>query len=469
MEKAISSDSRRVRRQAETFSRLGRELSAARTPKEAAQIVMDAADQLLHWDAFAFDLVGPELDNVVPILCIDTVDGERREFTSDATPTELSQIARDALANNGELILRAPGNTLPAQTIPFGNKNRSSASLMYVPLRKQSQTVGFLSLQSYSFNAYTREDLSTLHALADHCGGALERIRAEAEVDRLNRELRRRIEELHQLNLELEQRVHQRTAELQAINKELQAFCYSVSHDLRAPLRSIRGFSEVLLERYSAGLDERGQEFLQRVCHSCQHMDELIEDLLKLSRLSRAQMKLQRVDLSRVVQSIFSELQKNEPLRDVEVIVTSELHASGDERLLRVVLENLLRNAWKFTGNVPNPKIEFGLNQPDGAFFVRDNGAGFDMAYADRLFSVFQRLHTASEFPGAGVGLAIVQRIINRHGGRIWATGAPNQGATFYFTLPKEEKPGMEHFPPLPHSAYEEYFPPDTNTRSTKP
>src|SRR2546426_6361283 len=209
MEEAISSDSRRARRQAETFSRLGRELNSAQSPREAARIVLNAADQLLPWDAFAFDLVGPDLNNVIPILCIDTVNGERREFTPEATPAQLSHVARDALANEGQLILRAPGNTLPVETIPFGNKNHPSASLMYVPVRKESQTVGFLSLQSYSFNAYTREDLSTLQALADHCGGALERIRVEGEVERLNRELRRRIEELHQLNLELEQRVNQ--------------------------------------------------------------------------------------------------------------------------------------------------------------------------------------------------------------------------------------------------------------------
>ena len=303
------------------FSRLGGELSAARTPIDAARTILKAADQLLHWDAYVFNLLGNTSENVMSILCVDTVDGARKEFTPDVNSSKIGQIARQSMKEGGKLILRAPGNLLPEEAIPFGNKSRPSASLMYVPLRKGAQSLGFLSLQSYSFHAYTEEDLTTLQALADHCGGALERIRAEAEVERLNQELRHRLQELHVLNTELELRVQQRTAELGAINKELQAFCYSVSHDLRAPLRSIRGFSEVLLERYSSVLDERGLEYLKRVCHSCQHMDALVEDLLKLSRLSRAELKPKDVDLSAICDSILTDLKRSEPAREVELSV----------------------------------------------------------------------------------------------------------------------------------------------------
>jgi len=245
--------------------------------------------------------------------------------------------------------------------------------------------------------------------------------------------------EVMRLNLELEHRVQERTAQLEAINKELEAFSYSVSHDLRAPLRSIRGFSEVLLERYADKLDACGREFLRRACESSQQMDLLIEDLLKLSRVSRSELKRQLVDLSALAEAIAAELSRAEPERHVKFVLTGGLKAYGDERLLRIVLENLLRNAWKFTGRQPKPRIEFGLaKEPTEAFFVSDNGAGFDMAYAGRLFGVFQRLHSASEFPGTGIGLATVQRIINRHGGRAWAEGELGRGATFYFTLPAE-------------------------------
>jgi signal transduction histidine kinase len=244
-------------------------------------------------------------------------------------------------------------------------------------------------------------------------------------------------DEVRNLNQELEKRVQDRTAQLEGTNKELEAFCYSVSHDLRAPLRTIRGFSEVLMEQYKPQLDARGQDYLRRTCDAGLQMDKLIEDLLKLSRLARSDVQRAEIDLSAIVQQIATELERGEPNRMVEFAISPGIMANGDERLLRTVIDNLLRNAWKFTKKQPNTRIEFGRENGDSkAYFVRDNGVGFDMQYAGKLFGVFQRLHSATEFGGSGVGLAIVQRVINRHGGKVWVEAKVNCGATFYFTLP---------------------------------
>jgi len=244
-------------------------------------------------------------------------------------------------------------------------------------------------------------------------------------------------EEIHRLNLELEQRVQQRTAQLEATNREMESFSYSVSHDLRAPLRSLRGFTEVLLEVHAAQLDSRGQDYLRRACAASFQMERLIEDLLKLAQVARGDLQVEEVNLSSLAGDIAAELANSDASRSVQFVIAPECSASGDPRLIRLALDNLMRNSWKFSGKRADARIEFGrTNDQEHAFFVRDNGAGFNVAYSKKLFGVFQRLHPASEFPGTGVGLATVRRIITRHGGRAWATGAVNEGATFYFTLP---------------------------------
>ena len=240
-------------------------------------------------------------------------------------------------------------------------------------------------------------------------------------------------ERIKKLNEDLQQRA----VELAAINEELEAFNYSVSHDLRSPLRSIDGFSQALLEDYTDRLDAEGKDYLTRVRAASQKMGRLIDDLLNLSRMTRIEMRREVVDLSALAKAAAAELQNREPGRQVEFVIAEGMEVNGDKRLLMVVLENLLGNAWKFTEKHPRARIECGVTQVNGkpAYFVRDDGAGFDMAYADKLFGAFQRLHGTTEFPGTGIGLATVQRIIHRHGGRVWAEGAVEQGATFYFTL----------------------------------
>jgi PAS domain S-box-containing protein len=567
---------KRAEQRAASFSHLGRRLSAARTPEQAAQIIADTADTLLGWDVCSFHLCSPSQDRLNTILKIDRIgsatasDQPKAETAScAATPSNspgLSEVLVSSSAqpppnsdgwkfstDSPQMLLFPELAILPIEAA-LATAQKPGTSQLSVPVRRHERTLGVLSIQSRRAHAYTEEDLRSLQALADHCGGALERIRAEVawrESDERLRlalsagrmgtwtielapeyrilpspemeaifglkpgefpgtlqalsemtdpqdhgfiqesiataiqnegeyqiefrflprgrpmgwilargrayrdaegrpirlagvgiditQLKHAEQEVRRLNEELEARVRSRTSQLEAINRELEAFSYSVSHDLRAPLRSIRGFSEVLLERYADKLDARGREFLARATQSSQHMDELIEGLLKLSRVGRSELSRVPVDLSSLALSIVDELHKSEPKRKVQWSIARNLHANGDESLLRLVLDNLLRNAWKFTAKKSKPQIEFGFtDEPQPAFFVKDNGAGFDMNYADKLFGVFQRLHPATDFPGTGIGLATVQRIVNRHGGRVWASGAINQGATFFFSLPGE-------------------------------
>lgn len=226
--------------------------------------------------------------------------------------------------------------------------------------------------------------------------------------------------------------------EAEAANRELEAFSYSVAHDLRSPLRSIDGFSQALLEDYGAQLDDGGRDMLGRVRGAAKRMGQLIDDLLGLSRVSRAEVRRETVDMTALAEDVAERLRQTHPGRDIQLSIAPQLAAQGDPRLLRIVFENLLGNAWKFTSKRGTAQIEVGKGKEDSpaAFFVRDNGAGFDMTYASKLFGAFQRLHKQTEFEGTGIGLATVQRVVRRHGGTVWAEGAIDVGAVFYFTLP---------------------------------
>jgi len=257
----------------------------------------------------------------------------------------------------------------------------------------------------------------------------VERSKAEAA----NRELRASFESLRMAKEATE-----------AANREIEAFSYSVSHDLRAPLRSVAGFSQLLLADYSGKLDAEGRDYLVRIAAAAARMGDLIDDLLKLSRLSRATMERGRVNLTDIARRILERLRSAQPERSVEAAAAPDIIVNGDERLLMIVLENLLGNAWKFTQHRDTARIEFGV-EPGGeevVCFVRDNGAGFDMTYAGKLFQPFQRMHKSDEFPGTGIGLATVKRIVERHGGRVWIEGTIDHGTTAYFAIPRpaEEK-----------------------------
>ena len=252
----------------------------------------------------------------------------------------------------------------------------------------------------------------------------------------LQREIGRRREGEHALRV-LTSQLRQRSEAAEAANRELEAFSYSVSHDLRAPLRSVDGFSLALLEDYGSQLDEQAQSYLVRIRNATTRMASLIDDLLQLSRVNRGELGREEVDVSALAERVVADRRRQDPARSVAVTIRPEMIASADPRLLRIVLENLIENSWKFTARREHAEIEVGCQRSTNeiAFYVRDNGAGFDPAYADKLFGAFQRLHAVTDFPGTGIGLATVQRIVHRHGGRVWAEGSVDAGARFSFTL----------------------------------
>ncbi len=340
---------------------------------------------------------------------------------------ELRGLVGQVFLEEQSLITNDPSSPQAGTGSPEGHPPMNA--YLGVPLKHEGKVIGVIGLANKE-GGYDQTDREAVETLAVAMVEALMRKRAERQVRELNAELELRIRE-----------VSQRRAELEAANKELESFSYSVSHDLRSPLRGISGFARILEQDYGPQLEAQGLGYLHKIQDSARQMAELIDALLTLSRTMRAPMRRTQVHLSSLARAVAEDLKNSDPGRQVEFVIAPDLVAAGDPPMLLAVLRNLLDNAWKFTGKVPGARIEFGARpQENGCqvYFVRDNGAGFDMNYANKLFRAFQRLHPVGDFPGTGIGLATVQRVIERHGGRVWAEGAVDQGATFYFTLERE-------------------------------
>ena len=332
---------------------------------------------------------------------------------ADASPCALAAVPTEPVYSCPSQAEPQPGERPPTQ----GGGTRAC-----IPVLHEGAPVAVMVLVLPDRREVPPAERSALETVAAQMAGAVGRLQAEARV------------------LELTGELGERAFELAATNQELEAFAYSVSHDLRAPLRAVDGFSQALLEDYDDRLDDTGRHYLERLRAGSQRMGRLIDDLLLLSRIGRQEMGCGPVDLTAEACKIAEHLQALAPEREVEFVAAEGLSVEGDVQLLRVALENLLGNAWKFTSGHPTARIELGTMESDGepVYFVRDDGAGFDTAYAGKLFAPFQRLHTESEFEGTGIGLATVQRIIRRHGGRIWAEAEVEKGATVYFTIGRE-------------------------------
>ncbi|NJC89297.1 MAG: GAF domain-containing protein [Desulfuromonas sp.] len=425
-----------LNRQLRAISRCNETLIRAGSEPELlgdiCRIVCEEAGYRMAWVGYA---EGDEARTVRPMAWAGAEDGFLAGVDITWADTERGQGPMGTAIREGISLCIEDFATDP-KVVPWREEalRRGYRSSIASPLKDESGVIfGALCIYASEAGAFRTGEVWLLEELAGDLAFGIGTLRARAQ--------RRRAEEaLRQLNRELEDRVADRTARLEAANKELEAFAYSVSHDLRAPLRHIHGFLYRLRQKIESGLDEESRHFMEAVTRAAKRMDTLIEDLLAFSRMGRDEMRRAEFALDELVQEIIRELEPETRDRNIRWTIAALPVVAGDRAMLRVVLENLIANAIKFTRRKDPAEIEIGSLPPDASetvLFVRDNGAGFDMRYASRLFGVFQRLHSEEEFEGTGIGLANVRRVIVRHGGRTWAAGRVGEGATFYFTLPR--------------------------------
>jgi PAS domain S-box-containing protein len=418
------------------LNQIGWALSTLQDLDGALKVTFDAIKANLPLDVFFINLYDVENNFVwFPLL----YDSGKTWEEPGGKLSEESMTAQVIRTGNAILLNRSP-EEIAAITLSdrnIGNRLKVSASIVMAPLQIGPRIIGVISVQSYSLNAYTQDHLTLLSGVANQVAIAIENARLYEAARRELEERKRAEDEVRELNAQLERRVLQRTVELEASNRELESFTYTVSHDLRAPVRGLHGFSQILLSDFADSLPEQATDYLKRIEDNARLMGELIDDLLAFSHLGRQQLKKTSLDTESIARQAFAEAAATENKVRIQFIIGGLPEVQADAVLLKQVFINLFSNAIKFSGHREKAVIEVGSRKTDKgtAIYVRDNGAGFEMQHAGKLFGVFQRLHSYDQFEGTGVGLAIVRRIIERHGGSVWAEGELDKGATFYFTL----------------------------------
>jgi PAS domain S-box-containing protein len=468
------SQRRRAEARTEALAKLGLLLNRATDPEAAAGAIAQTAQQLCGWDACFLLLYDQATGLVSRLLNMDTIEGQCLAVPAVLEGKPPTPLIHQVLRQGPQLILRrSPQDQEPA-TLRFGDTARPSLSLMYVPILVGEQAIGVLSIQRYERDAYSAEDLTTLQALANHVGGTLARLHAQATLARVNEELEKRVAdrtaELQQYRDHLELLVQQRTQEIESTNQqlrkeienrelaeaalvhtarelkrsneELEQFAYVASHDLQEPLRAVGGYVRLLERRFPKDVDQKAREYIQGAAEGANRMERQITDLLALSRVGSGGLKPQWTDLSEPLQAVLRRMQFSIRTAAAKVACDPMPTLPIDALQIEQVFQNLIGNALKFRGENP-PVIHIGAREGTNhwVIWVRDNGIGIGPQYYTRIFQVFQRLHTRKKHPGTGIGLAICKKIIERHGGKLWLESEPGKGTTFYFSIPaKQEK-----------------------------
>jgi len=429
-----------------TLNEIGRSISTLRDLNGVMESAYHLLQHALALDAFYIALYHPE-DQTISYPIVVNKGQKFNEKPTTLIPETL--LTKAILTGQSYLINRSKEEIEKRQANlqtpnALGESANVSASLMIAPLQFGGKSLGAISTQSYKLDAYTSDDLELLTGVATQVAIAIENARLYTALQKELAERKRAEAEVRELNIGLESRVHQRTAELEAVNNELSSFTYTVSHDLRAPLRGIHGLAHIIIEEFDLPVEAIAH--IERIQTNARQMGQLIDELLAFTHLGRQPLRKISLDMSALTHAAVGELMKNET-RKIDLSIQPLPDAYGDITLIHQALTNMLSNAVKFTCKKENPQVEIGSLKQNNetVYFIRDNGAGFDMAYAGKLFGVFERLHRQDEFEGIGVGLAIVKRIIDKHGGRVWAEGKVNEGATFFFTLPAKPTKREKH------------------------